>query len=645
MRKGKPSVTQYSYAVSMAVAISSRRIGSVRRIWADGNLLRGAAGDLKARCTYRLYNGGADQAVDPLMASALGLGAASAHRDMAYAVFENLDLTDFGNRIPSLTFEVVGDDVAVSVGALVGDMMGDTSRGDGAALLAGYAASGRRVGDAIAPLADAYGLRMAGDASGWRLAAPTSGATLAMADFAATPLLGGAAQQNERQRGALADVPGRIRLRHYDPARDYLAGQQTAVVAGGGRGEGAVDLPAALSATAAQSLAASVAARALDGRETVTTRGDFAALALPLGAFVDRIDGEATATGGWILSGRRLSGDGMALEWTRRDGGVAPTSDAGGGVAVLPPDWGPSTGYAHLIDVPPFGDTPLTASAHVLAVAGSNAGWRGARVWRKDSAESEPVPVGVARPVSAMGVLVAPLGIGAAGVFNRQLVFEVELVDPAMALVNADEGALLAGANRAMVGDEVVQFGEAESLGAGRWRLGQLLRGVAGTEDDIMLHAVGTPFVLLDGDALFPVAASGQVFADGSQIEWAGLIDDSVTVIPVGGPGRALRPLSPVHLLAQRNTDGSVAITWIRRSRNGWAWRDMVDAPLGELDESYELTVAATNGDAQSYSIAAPGLALSQSDFAALGGMGPYLVSVRQTGQFGVSPATVTSFS
>src|SRR3546814_8369052 len=51
--KGRPSVTEYSYAESLAVALSSRRVRRVRRIWADGNLLRGASGSFKGRCPFR----------------------------------------------------------------------------------------------------------------------------------------------------------------------------------------------------------------------------------------------------------------------------------------------------------------------------------------------------------------------------------------------------------------------------------------------------------------------------------------------------------------------------------------------------------------------------------------------------------------
>ena len=47
--KGRPSTTEYSYAVSLAVALSSRPIRRIGRIWADGNLLRGSSGTFQER--------------------------------------------------------------------------------------------------------------------------------------------------------------------------------------------------------------------------------------------------------------------------------------------------------------------------------------------------------------------------------------------------------------------------------------------------------------------------------------------------------------------------------------------------------------------------------------------------------------------
>src|SRR5206468_12813839 len=58
--KGQPDVT-YSYSVSLAVALSSRSAKSIGRIWADGKLLRGAAGEFKLDTQFRFYDGTDDQ--------------------------------------------------------------------------------------------------------------------------------------------------------------------------------------------------------------------------------------------------------------------------------------------------------------------------------------------------------------------------------------------------------------------------------------------------------------------------------------------------------------------------------------------------------------------------------------------------------
>ena len=54
----------------------------------------------------RLHRGGESQLPDPLIAAIEGETAAPAYRGTAYVVFENLDLTPFGNRIPQFNFEV-----------------------------------------------------------------------------------------------------------------------------------------------------------------------------------------------------------------------------------------------------------------------------------------------------------------------------------------------------------------------------------------------------------------------------------------------------------------------------------------------------------------------------------------------------------
>ena len=98
---GAPSVatTDYTYSISFAVGLcaGATRIG---RVWADGNLL-----DL-SKVTLRFHPGSATQLADPLIADIEGADNAPAFRDLAYVVFEDMALADFGNRIPQLSFEV-----------------------------------------------------------------------------------------------------------------------------------------------------------------------------------------------------------------------------------------------------------------------------------------------------------------------------------------------------------------------------------------------------------------------------------------------------------------------------------------------------------------------------------------------------------
>ncbi|WP_128253820.1 baseplate multidomain protein megatron [Falsirhodobacter deserti] len=97
----KPKVTQYSYSVSLAVALCEGEIASVGRIWADGAEV--SPEDLN----IRVYTGGQDQLPDPKIEAVEGQGMAPAYRGIAYVVFEDVPLGPYGNRIPQFSFEVL----------------------------------------------------------------------------------------------------------------------------------------------------------------------------------------------------------------------------------------------------------------------------------------------------------------------------------------------------------------------------------------------------------------------------------------------------------------------------------------------------------------------------------------------------------
>ncbi len=96
----KTSATNFSYSVSLAIAICAGEISEIIRTWADAKLLNSSYG------TYRIYKGGEAQLPDPLIEALQGVGKTPAYRGLAYVVIEDFPLTDFGNRIPNFTFEV-----------------------------------------------------------------------------------------------------------------------------------------------------------------------------------------------------------------------------------------------------------------------------------------------------------------------------------------------------------------------------------------------------------------------------------------------------------------------------------------------------------------------------------------------------------
>lgn len=96
------TTTTYTYSISCAFAFTEGndrcRIG---RIWIDNKLF-----DTNG-VTYRFYPGSQTQGKDSKIVAVEGARNVSAYRGIAYIVFENLQLQDFGNRIPQVTAEII----------------------------------------------------------------------------------------------------------------------------------------------------------------------------------------------------------------------------------------------------------------------------------------------------------------------------------------------------------------------------------------------------------------------------------------------------------------------------------------------------------------------------------------------------------
>lgn len=637
--KGRPSVTSYSYSASFAVALSARAIRSIGRIWADGNLLRGAAGDFKSGVTaFRVHGGGEDQPVDPLIAAAQGVGVTPAHRGTAYVLFEDLALEDYGNRIPSLTFEVEADEGAVAIGAIAAAVSGGRIGGVGLASVEGYAASGADVRDAITPLVEAHGLALQGLSL---MSAAGGSADEIGADALAARVNGRAVDAVEQSGGAADGVPVALSLRHYDAARDYQAGVQRVTRPGPGRSERGIELPAVLGADAARGLAGERLASGWTGRATMVLRCGWAALGLEPGMVVRVAD----APGLWRIEEREWEAMAVRLSLRRVPGagGVMP-GGASSGVIVRQLDAPHGVTTLVLADLPRLTDGVASAPL-VVAAASGGPGWRSAALFAM-SGTGEAVPIGRSAPRAVMGVADTALPTGSVTLVDGQNALLVTLLAGDMELLSADEAALAQGRNLCLVGRELIQFGVAVQTGEASYRLSDLRRGLRGTEWAMAGHEAGEAFLLIEEERLVePLAMLGVAGEIGGTVQLSaiGLGDVEPVVAELAVTGEALIPLAPVHLTA-RTEGGGRAIGWTRRSRAGWRWSSGGDVPLGEESERYAVRVLDGDVVVRSAEVVVPGwiydAAMIAADSAA-GHDGALQVEVRQIGTFATGRAGV----
>jgi len=426
---------------------------------------------------------------------------------------------------------------------------------------------------------------------------------------------------------AIETVPRTMTLAHYDPARDYQSGLQRVRRPGAGYVEDRIDMPAALDAMAAKTMAQAALDRAEAGRARRTVSLGWEALNIGPGACV-AIDG---AAGIWRVTGWSFERMVLSLECVRLAAAAQPVQASGGRV-LSSPDAVIGTTIVQAFEIPPLDDTPLSAPRLTIAAAGSAPGWRRAALLYSTDEGTSWANAGATAAPATLGTLASVPGEAPAALLDRRSVFEVMLAHGGMSLSSATARALDAGANLALCGDELLQFTSAEQIGATRWRLSALLRGRRGTDSAIGTQRPGDRFVLLEtGTALsldLPLATLGgsvRVLATG-----VGDVAGPVVAACVIG-GASVLPPSPVGLRWHELGGGDAAIRWTRRSRAGWRWIDGVDAPLVEERERYRVTLTWRDGT-RAIEVDPPSAVLAASERS-----GGTTVSVRQIGSLGES--------
>lgn len=287
----------------------------------------------------------------------------------------------------------------------------------------------------------------------------------------------------------------------------------------------------------------------------------------------------------------------------------------------------------HFLDIPILVEENGIAAPYAAATADP---WPGAvDVYQSSETEDYILNTVLSAP-AVIGETLTDLLPGPTNRWDRKTVLRVQVSGGT--LESRSDVAILAGANALAVETptgnwEIIQFQTADLVATDTYDLSLLLRGVKGTDADMHANVpAGATVVLLNSsvqqlslglnDRLvaynWRYGPSGQPldeFTYGSQAKGFELI--------------GLRPLSPVHVTAERDGADDVTISWIRRTRlGGDAW-DQLDVPVAEDTELYEVDVLSSGVPVRTLTATSPTAIYTSADQLADFGMYPATLHLR----------------
>jgi hypothetical protein len=566
------SGTEQASSVSFAYGLSSGFIEDVGRIWADGRLIRDGEGRQDVSFTLRLHHGDEDQLSDPLIASLLGEENAPAFRGIAYLVFENFDLSTFGNRLPLITVEVLaGGDPIIAEDIIRSELDVAGGTDDRPHKLDGFALTGDDGAAALQPLFDALKPGLSYDGRQWGIGA-------ALGQHVIDSHLW--ALENDRpshfRMDGQSEAPTKVSVRYFDPAIDYLAGEKSARQPGVERLR-RIELPAAMSGERAKALAFERLQQAAQEAKAYWLTLPLSYAAIQVGDQVrsntsrDFVVGEKTLSAGQLKLRLRPTNELNTPNVVDIEGPINPRLLQREHLTIA------------LVELP---NPSLPNDLEIaILVSGGHKPFRALPIVIKGAGTE--VEMASARVAAPLGRLCRPLPSASGSLLDLQSIIEVEF-DQDPELMSCTDEALFAGANLLCVNGEFIQFAIAKPMGAAKYELSRLIRRRFDSGNDAP-HDVGSSAFLLDPASLVtfkvPREAVGTVFT--ARVFGP---DNAVAEASLVVAGSAARPWAPTHLNVCETADG-LELSWVRRCREGGVWLDNVDAPLGSSREAYQVTL------------------------------------------------------
>lgn len=582
---GQKGSGRKAYATSFAVALSSRTIIDVGRIWADGREFRNTAGDFQIDTRMRLYRGDRAQPVDPAIAGAEGATGAPAYQGLSYVVFEDFSLAPFGNRIPNLNFEVIADDgddlagwmrdLAAETGMPVSETMGEPR-------FNGFIASGGRWIDDIATFSELAGLSLVFTSGSAHLSHSPRTVVIPKADILGAD---GNSADGSSRRLATGERLRSLSVGYQDPDRDYQQGRQQVTRR---REGGAADIQEALVASA--SSARKIAETLLAARDAAVSRCE---ILLPW-RWLDLNVGDWLAVeelpARWRITDVAIENALVRIgaEALPVTSSAVPESDGGRGlpapVVPVPPTL--LSVFEAPLPLKPGSDGP---GIWVAPTGGD--GWKGAEI-RWETAGEEAVLGQVGEP-SPAGTLLADCKAGPVTCWDETASLLIDTTGMQSGFESRPALDVLGGANLLLVGDEFMQYRSSVPIDTTKFRLSGLLRGRMGTEYAVREHAAGTHVQQILATNLLFIPVSADAIGAEKIISAYRLIDgfpDAERAWTVRGSG--ISGLGPVHLSAEKRVNGDILFSWISRSRANFDW----SSPPDPAEQNFVVNVASVVG-------------------------------------------------
>lgn len=619
--KGGPSVqqTEYTYRVSAAFAIAGSEVNSLRKIIANGKVIYDADTGITSWGLYSgvtFYPGNFTQNPDPVIESYEGAGLVQAYRGTSYVVIADLQLADYGNRLPNMEF-IVEPDAVSDLAQIVSDVCErcgldplTVSTYD----LSGIEVEGFSIGNAssgigaLQPLALAYNFDAAEESGTLRFVRRGGGPQGVIQES----MLCGHEFGTERPEALrwttakVTDLPREATVAYIDLDRDLQPGaQRQQRQVGTSNNNLSTQLALVLSADEAMAIADRLLWEPWTSAQSAKAFSD------------DRL--------AWVAPGRSylfptpagfeplrvqevMRGANGVIEMTLlRDQSMVYDPTSVGAPTTVPPNEPALPGETIFlaIDAPLLADTDDNTGFY-WSFSAVETGWRGATLLRSLDGGASYDPVASSGQRGVIGELEAAPGAALGTTWDLVNTILVRIYDPRLSLESRSELDVLNGANVCWIGGwdgqdgEVLQFADAVQISDDLWELSTLLRGRVGTEHAIGTANIGDAFLLLEAGVLRRNDFGASDWYKERDYKAVSLLtsEADATAQQFTNNGESKRPLSPVNAYADRDGSGDVEIHWTRRSRLEQPGVGSGPVALGEEAELYELDLYNTAGTA-----------------------------------------------